>query len=1232
MTNLATNDNVKTYTNAAEIVNYWLKHVNPLYFNMDNVNTYRAGTLGLITDLMATTTEDVTHGVMLARREFYPNTAQYLKSLYTHAASRFMDAPMATPATANILLMIQQSDILKYGTDDGDLHTFVLDDTFIAYVDDIPFMLDYPITILSVKKENGKYAHTTHYDFYINNSLSTDAERYLPNKVMNYKSTDYLIISAQMRQIRKTYKSQLVTSNTIVNTVTMDFTYDGNLANFEIFYTENDSSARVQLEKRMADSGVSRNPFCWYTLVDDTTIRITFPANVYFTPKLNSTISIEIATTLGTGGNFDSYESDIVSENNSSRYSYNTQVPIFGTVDGASSGGEDLISKEDFRSEVMRAYCTNYTYITTNDLQMYFDQLMINTEDRFKFTQKRDDAFIRLYGAFVLMKDEASNVIPTNTLDVILDPLPDAGDFDIYSDAVHRYIIKPGSLFTYSHGEGEKYFIKRVHGKVLSDDLSSYDSENGHWSCSKCGYEYTGETPFQEIINDETNEYVCPECGAAKTDFIEDRFIFSNPYLITVSTDTFIAGYFMNSVEDHYSLSYTAVNDQSIVQFIAKHFKIERNAIAGENFYRFSVAISPSVEIDSSTIFEERDESIAAKHNGYVESILHDGTAVYATVVYTDDPTIVGEIPEDERKEVIQVSSYIKKTDQYFYICPSCGTRITVEEWNAAKEAGFVDAEGNPLLCSGCQDDINGASRVEDMEYTYVDYDYYPGYDFKFEIGQSISKNDVLATAKPKDLGRIRLIMDLNKVMSSQAKRYVPFTLEEAHNDTTEYYIYAAYISTDDMIDSSHIMAIDNGFCLQNGEDGHEYPISIPIEGISMALHAFYQYREEDGLGDMSASNPAHAYSSFNYVTTHTFTNTYELFEDESITLIRSLDYVRGFLDEVEKPYDPPEPDPGPEPEPDPPPDPNHPPAEADEWPDDWEHTVYLRTHDHERFMTDEIEDDRIPHRYLTVDKTEEQLGQGGGPQNPEDPDTGEEENPNPPDSGEDTGSGSDDDQYGSNFVFHLRNCPVVSANWIKDVSNENLIIQRLTQYYKEIEDVIWDLENAFSIDMKFYNTYGKSKFYKIGYNDKLQVLDSVNITMSFGAGLNFPASADVFRDNFRTYMKGQIEATDDMIGNGRDIYILNLIAGAKANFDEIAWLEYYGINKYGYEAQKVAIMSDDEILATVKADSFVPEFLNVIMEEVTDGVRPKIDIKILNTYMNQANSTTVMNQATVTQ
>ena len=209
--------------------------------------------------------------------------------------------------------------------------------------------------------------------------------------------------------------------------------------------------------------------------------------------------------------------------------------------------------------------------------------------------------------------------------------------------------------------------------------------------------------------------------------------------------------------------------------------------------------------------------------------------------------------------------------------------------------------------------------------------------------------------------------------------------------------------------------------------------------------------------------------------------------------------------------------------------------------------------------------------------------------------------------------SGSGTGEYGENFVFHLRNCPVVSAAWIKTSSNESLLIDKLSGYYSEIEEVIWDLENAFSIDMKFYNTYGKSKFYKIGSRSSLSVLDSVNITANFGIAVNFPITVDVFRENFRNFVKEKIEATDEMVGNGIDLYIMNIVAEAKANFDEILYMEYYGINDYDYSAQRITIMSDDEILATVKADSFVPEFLNIIRETVNGSTRPKVGIQILN-------------------
>lgn len=1104
--------NVSQYTSAAELMEYWLKDIAPKYLDMDKVNTYRTGIFGYINETMSTMGEDSINAITVARREFYPNTAQYMKSLYKMAAARHMDLPMATPATANMLLMIQESDIVNpaYGTIENGLHEFVLDNTFVAMVDDIPFMLDYPIVILSKPKANNNYAHTTHYDFRVANSLATNPEKYIPNKIMQYEGTKYLIMQVQMRQIEKTYETKIVTSNTVVSTVTMDFPFAGDLANFEVFYKENDSSPKVQLKKCMNDSIMPKEPFCWYTFVDGSTIRLTFPANVYFVPKLNSEISVEISTTLGKDGNFESFASDIISKNDSENYPYNTQVPVFGIVDGASTGGKAIIDMEEYRIMVENSYATNRTFTTVTDLQLYFNELMIGTEDRFKFTKKRDDAFVRLYGSFLLMKDANSNAVPTNTLDVYLDPLKASRNFDLYDATTHRYIIKPGAIFEYSSQDDPNDFtVRRTKDYLLTDDLSRFD-KSVHF-CTKCGQE-------RDMLDDK-----CPKCGT--TEITQKRFLFTNPYLISVSTNQFIAGYFLNSVKQHHSLQNTDGNDDSIVQFIARNFTIRRNAIAGENFYKFSILLSPSIELDYSTIYELRkDDKIIASDDGRVISIYHDGDGVVAYIEYDSGKTVT-----------IPVGSH---------------------------------------------------TTLKDGKREYV-----TGYDLKFKAGEAFSKNDVIATLKPVDLGRIRVVMDLNKVMSTTAKRYVPFVLEEVHDEEATYFIYSAYLSTNDMIDSSKIMQIQSGFATMDGEDGKNQYLSIPIEGLSARIMTFYEYRETDEFGYIG--NAAHQYRQFQYLSSHTYTNTYELYDTDSITLIQPLDFAKGYLDtkyldrtEIPKEddeYDDGYKDCGGE----------------DEIPDD-PNTVYLRTNDHRRFLTTEDNPD-IPNMYLTVNKnmlpgtpTPKEIYDG--PIHTITPPKGEEE-------------------YGTAFYFLLRNCPMVSANWLSKGENEEYFIEKISQHYAEIERVQSSLENAYTIDLKFYNTYGRSRFYKIGSRKSLEPLDSVNVTLSFGVSLNFPASAEVFRNNFREFVKDYIESVEDTLtGNGIDIFIMNLISEAKAKFDEIYYIEYYGMNdKYDHSAQRVTIMSDDEILETVSADSFVPEFLNVMNTVQNSTVVPDINIQILD-------------------
>ena len=141
-----------------------------------------------------------------------------------------------------------------------------------------------------------------------------------------------------------------------------------------------------------------------------------------------------------------------------------------------------------------------------------------------------------------------------------------------------------------------------------------------------------------------------------------------------------------------------------------------------------------------------------------------------------------------------------------------------------------------------------------------------------------------------------------------------------------------------------------------------------------------------------------------------------------------------------------------------------------------------------------------------------------------------------------------------------------------------------------------------------------------IGNKDNLEVLDSVNVSFRFGAGIIFPASAEVFRENFKNFVRQYIEAADDVVGNGRDLYLLNMVTAAKVNFEEIGFLEYYGINNYDYFAQRLVVMSDEEILKTVSPDAFVPEFLNIVRETIDGSPSPKVQVTIVETDTNPDN------------
>ena len=196
------------------------------------------------------------------------------------------------------------------------------------------------------------------------------------------------------------------------------------------------------------------------------------------------------------------------------------------------------------------------------------------------------------------------------------------------------------------------------------------------------------------------------------------------------------------------------------------------------------------------------------------------------------------------------------------------------------------------------------------------------------------------------------------------------------------------------------------------------------------------------------------------------------------------------------------------------------------------------------------------------------------------------------------------------NWKVDITEVPMVQATWAIDNSRFISFIDQYKALDSIMQDIHYSLENNFSIDTKFYNTYGKAKFYTVGNtSDYMLNLDNVKIALRFGIKLNVQYNQETFIPNFREYIKNYIENSDSIGTSSQDIFILNMIADTKAAFSEIAYIEYYGFNIYDHMAQKIVGPSIEEYI-----DSYIPEFINIKTAYTSDGVAyPDINVTILS-------------------
>lgn len=930
----------RKYTSSAEVQDFMINNIATNYFDFENVNNYRTGLFGYINEVIAQITMDTHNAINIARREFYPVTAENPRSFYKMAALQKIGLPLVTPGQCKAVLILDQNEIIGNSTYKNGVYTCVIDKTVSIMADKIPFSLLYPIIIVSNETGTG-WNHTIHYDKSNTNDLDKQkTSYYISHRTINQDGKRYLLLSVVLYQCQVETKPEMITTDGLVETVSIMFEFEGDLAGFEVFYVEEPGeSSPVQLVKLIEGQAMVSAPFCYYRLLNSNQIELTFPNNIYFTPELNSEIHCDIYTSLGKTGEFPSFKGDLSCMMQSDDYPYNNNMTMLGKIDGKCHLAVSIPSMDTYKETIKAAYATNNTITTSNDLQTLFDQNSRNY-NKIVFRKKRHDAFDRLYGAYVLLRDVESNVIPTNTLTLKLA----LRDFDSYNDISTKAIIRPGRLFEYDPDSYtlEIYTGKPVDDLVFTDDLTEYDDSS-------------------------------------------ERFIYTNPFLIMCTMEPNLIGYYINSINMISSVDYSYMNDNSVTQFIGNNFKIERNAIIGEDYYKLSIQISPTTSLDPEKVIINPDTNssdyvIRAEESGSISRVYFD----------SELKTPVAEILYDSgATDTIQIGAYVDHTPR---------------DEEEDEEPSYTDGETD--------DDFEPEEFIDDY---YV----HSGYDLNVKPFERFIEGDILAYKKITDLGKIRGALDIEQVLFDNGL-YIPMLIED-YNSENNIYTLVGYISTDDIIDTDNTLLINNGVYGITGEEDED--LAIPFKNLRFDISVFLRSTE---------TTLTHKYSGFSYFYGHNLTNTYVESSDDGISLIQPVSFVRStvMFDEGVIPA----------------------PGVDEDGNEDYEAP--------EENPEDEIDESE----YEFEDEEEEEPGEEG--------------------------LAEELDSYGENeideeVVVTIKEVPLVKANWIKSKDNYIYVIESLTENYETLETIYYDLENNFNFDLKFYNTYGKSKFFKAGISNR---------------------------------------------------------------------------------------------------------------------------------------------------
>ena len=567
------------------------------YMPNESDRTRAIGIYGYLADAHATQLQNSVIVASEMGNELWPERAKFEKNVITHAIYEEIANINAEPAKMRVYIGITEKSILNLLEN----HKMVLDKESVFLIGNFEFHLQYDLEITQNIIENNEVIYTARYIMDRNNILSDIINPYIGAPFMQYYNNErYLLLDCELMQVEHEVISKKVLTNNVIENKTFEFEFENQLASFEVAVTESGKTTHLTpvFEGSAIDQTLEK--FCYYSYIEANRIRVIFDSLSYV-PGVNAQINVLVKTTQGASGNFE-FNTNLYTTIDSDNYGYKN-MSVYLIIGSDSKDGKDRKSIEELRKELPKEALSRGSITNAQDLTNYFNTFASEFV-RIQTQKKVDNQFERTYYAHMVMKDSYDNVIPTNTINLLL--YKDT-DFDTIENRKH--VLKPGCIIALDDSDPDD-----VKGRILKP---ASEDENGNI----------------ELNDQETIDAYLSDAS---------KFLYTVPLMTTVTNDPLYVSYYKTMMKYSALLDFSKINDKAPVQFISTGVVWRRNYTS--NQYTLDISFAQNILTNKDIVVEDENGRLMENKLKVVAVIYNkgendDSKGPYRYILPSDDDT-----------------------------------------------------------------------------------------------------------------------------------------------------------------------------------------------------------------------------------------------------------------------------------------------------------------------------------------------------------------------------------------------------------------------------------------------------------------------------------------------------------------------------------------------------------------------------------------------------------------